>query len=140
MPATVPATAATTSGGLLARLTLDQKISMLHQHAPAIEALGLARFHTGAEAAHGVAWLGPATVFPQPVGLAASWDADLIHRIGTAVGMEVRGKKAEDPGVSVNVWAPVVNPLRHPLGGAMKRDSRRIRTSRHSSPLRTAGD
>jgi beta-glucosidase len=102
---------------MLGRLTLDQKIALLHQHAPAIEALGLARFHTGAEAAHGVAWLGPATVFPQPVGLAASWDEDLIRRVGTAVGMEVRGKKAEDPGVSLNVWAPVVNPLRHPLWG-----------------------
>ena len=117
MPTTAPATVTGSATRLLARLTLDQKIAMLHQHAPAIEALGLARFHTGAEAAHGVAWLGPATVFPQPVGLAASWDEDLIRRVGTAVGMEVRGKKAEDPGVSVNVWAPVVNPLRHPLWG-----------------------
>ncbi len=74
---------------------------MLHQHAPAVESLGLAPFHTGAEAAHGVAWLGPATVFPQPVGLAASWDEDLIRRVGTAVGRELRGKKAEDP-----AWAP----------------------------------
>ncbi|WP_426228436.1 glycoside hydrolase family 3 C-terminal domain-containing protein [Pseudarthrobacter sp. DSP2-3-2b1] len=90
---------------------------MLHQHAPAVGSLGLARFHTGAEAAHGVAWLGPATVFPQPVGLAASWDVDLIRRVGTAVGREVRGKKATDPSVSTNVWAPVVNPLRHPLWG-----------------------
>ncbi len=90
---------------------------MLHQHSPAVESLGLARFHTGAEAAHGVAWLGPATVFPQPVGLAASWDEGLIRRVGTAVGREVRGKKAADPTVSANVWAPVVNPLRHPLWG-----------------------
>ena len=117
MPTTAPATVTGSATRLLARLTLDQKIAMLHQHAPAVESLGLARFHTGAEAAHGVAWLGPATVFPQPVGLAASWDEDLIRRVGTAVGMEVRGKKAEDPGVSVNVWAPVVNPLRHPLWG-----------------------
>ncbi|WP_309108815.1 glycoside hydrolase family 3 C-terminal domain-containing protein [Arthrobacter sp.] len=117
MPITIDATTAATPEAMLARLTLEQKIALLHQHAPAVEALGLARFHTGAEAAHGVAWLGPATVFPQPVGLAASWDADLIRRVGTAVGMEVRGKKAEDPSVSVNVWAPVVNPLRHPLWG-----------------------
>jgi beta-glucosidase len=121
MQTTAPATAAATATGsaarILARLTLDQKIAMLHQHAPAVESLGLARFHTGAEAAHGVAWLGPATVFPQPVGLAASWDEDLIRRVGAAVGREVRGKKAEDPCVSVNVWAPVVNPLRHPLWG-----------------------
>jgi beta-glucosidase len=121
MPTTAPATAAARATGsataMLARLTLKQKIALLHQHAPAIEALGLARFHTGTEAAHGVAWLGRATVFPQPVGLAASWDADLIRQVGTAVGVEVRGKKAEDPSVSANVWAPVVNPLRHPLWG-----------------------
>ncbi|WP_457963905.1 glycoside hydrolase family 3 C-terminal domain-containing protein [Arthrobacter sp. D1-29] len=102
---------------MVARLTLEQKIAMLHQHAPAVEELGLARFHTGEEGAHGVAWRGTATVFPQPVGLAASWDEDLIRRVGTAVGLEVRGKKAQDPDVSANVWAPVVNPLRHPLWG-----------------------
>ncbi|WP_247047313.1 beta-glucosidase [Arthrobacter rhizosphaerae] len=117
MMLTTDATTTTTPEAMLARLTLEQKIALLHQHAPAIEPLGLARFHTGSEAAHGVAGLGPATVFPQPVGLAASWDPDLIQRVGTAVGMEVRGKKAEDPGVSANVWAPVVNPLRHPLWG-----------------------
>ncbi|MEW9871630.1 glycoside hydrolase family 3 C-terminal domain-containing protein [Arthrobacter sp. HS15c] len=118
MPPTSPATATTSKAqGLLDCLSRDQKIAMLHQHAPAVESLGLARFHTGAEAAHGVAWLGPATVFPQPVGLAASWDADLIRRVGTAVGREVRGKKADDASVSTNVWAPVVNPLRHPLWG-----------------------
>ena len=117
MPTTAPATVTGSATRLLARLTLDQKIAMLHQHAPAVGSLGLAPFHTGAEAAHGVAWLGPATVFPQPVGLAATWDEDLIRRVGTAVGREVRGKKAGDPGVSANVWAPVVNPLRHPLWG-----------------------
>ncbi|PNI09365.1 family 3 glycosyl hydrolase [Arthrobacter sp. AFG7.2] len=90
---------------------------MLHQHAPAVPELGLAPFHTGAEAAHGVAWLGPATVFPQPVGMAATWDADLIERLGEATGRELRGKKAGDSSVGLNAWAPVVNPLRHPLWG-----------------------
>ncbi|WP_247828094.1 glycoside hydrolase family 3 C-terminal domain-containing protein [Arthrobacter antioxidans] len=102
---------------ILDSLSLDQKIAMLHQHTPAVPDLGLDSFHTGAEAAHGVAWLGPATVFPQPVGMAATWDTDLIERIGAATGRELRGKKASDPGVSLNVWAPVVNPLRHPLWG-----------------------
>ncbi|MFW0774088.1 glycoside hydrolase family 3 C-terminal domain-containing protein [Paenarthrobacter nitroguajacolicus] len=102
---------------LLRLLTREQKIAMLHQHAPAIPELGLASFRTGTEAAHGVAWLGSATVFPQPVGLAATWDEDLIARVGEAVGREVRAKKAADPNVSLNVWAPVVNPLRHPLWG-----------------------
>ena len=102
---------------ILASLSLEQKVAMLHQHAPAVPELGLASFHTGAEAAHGVAWLGPATVFPQPVGMAATWDADLIERLGEATGRELRGKKAEDSSVGLNVWAPVVNPLRHPLWG-----------------------
>ncbi|MFM9273014.1 glycoside hydrolase family 3 C-terminal domain-containing protein [Pseudarthrobacter sp. NKDBFgelt] len=102
---------------ILRTLSLEQKVAMLHQHAPAVPELGLAPFHTGAEAAHGVAWLGPATVFPQPVGMAATWDADLIERLGEATGRELRGKKAEDPSVGLNAWAPVVNPLRHPLWG-----------------------
>jgi beta-glucosidase len=102
---------------LLGALTLAEKIALLHQHAPAIDRLGLAAFHTGSEALHGVAWLGRATVFPQPVGLAATWDTDLLTRIGTVVGEEQRAKHAADPWVSLNVWAPVVNPLRHPRWG-----------------------
>ena len=102
---------------LLARLTLTEKIALLHQHSPAVERLGLASFHTGSEALHGVAWLGTATVFPQPVGLAATWDPELLTRIGAVVATEQRAKHAADPSVSLNVWAPVVNPLRHPRWG-----------------------
>jgi beta-glucosidase len=102
---------------LLARLTLAERIALLHQHAPAVDRLGLAAFHTGAEALHGVAWLGRATVFPQPVGLAATWDTDLLTRIGEVVGTELRAKQAGDSSVSLNAWAPVVNPLRHPRWG-----------------------
>lgn len=102
---------------LLARLDPDERLAMLHQHAPAVPRLGLAAFRTGTEAAHGVAWLGPATVFPQPVGLAATWDPDLLRRVGRAVGREVRARKLTDPDVSLNAWSPVVNPLRHPLWG-----------------------
>ncbi len=102
---------------LLERLTREERVAMLHQHAPAVERLGLKPFHTGCEALHGVAWLGRATVFPQPVGLAATWDTDLIRRIGDAVATEVRAKHAADPAVSLNVWAPVVNTLRHPAWG-----------------------
>lgn len=99
------------------RLTDDERLAMLHQAAPAIERLGLAEFRTGCETLHGVAWLGTATVFPQPVGLAATWDVDLLRRIGEVVSTEVRAKKAENPLVSLNVWAPVVNTLRHPQWG-----------------------
>ncbi|MFE2053981.1 glycoside hydrolase family 3 C-terminal domain-containing protein [Streptomyces sp. NPDC059446] len=102
---------------LLGRLTLDERIAMLHQFAPAVERLGVGPFRTGQEALHGVAWMGPATVFPQAVGLGATWNDDLVRRIGEAVGNEVRAKRAQDDRVGLNVWAPTVNLLRHPLWG-----------------------
>ncbi|MFE2022421.1 glycoside hydrolase family 3 C-terminal domain-containing protein [Streptomyces sp. NPDC059499] len=102
---------------LLGRLTLDERIAMLHQFAPAVERLGLGPFRTGQEALHGVAWMGPATVFPQAVGLGATWNDELVRRVGEAVGNEVRAKRAEDDRVGLNVWAPTVNLLRHPLWG-----------------------
>ncbi|WP_019074781.1 glycoside hydrolase family 3 C-terminal domain-containing protein [Streptomyces hokutonensis] len=102
---------------LLARLTLDEKIGFLHQYAPAVERLGVAAFRTGQEALHGVAWMGPATVFPQAVGLGATWNEELVRRVGDAVSKEVRAMRARDDRVGLNVWAPTVNLLRHPLWG-----------------------
>ncbi|NGO10339.1 carbohydrate-binding protein [Streptomyces sp. HC44] len=103
---------------LLGRLTLDEKISLLHQYQPAIPRLGIKSFKTGTEALHGVAWLGEATVFPQAVGLASTWDPSLIKRVGSAVGDETRGFQQERPaGWGLNLWAPVVNPLRDPRWG-----------------------
>ncbi|MFJ3717827.1 glycoside hydrolase family 3 C-terminal domain-containing protein [Streptomyces sp. NPDC090057] len=102
---------------LLARLTLEEKVSFLHQFAPAVERLGVAAFRTGQEALHGVAWMGPATVFPQAVGLGATWNPDLVRRVGEAVSKEVRAMRARDDRVGLNVWAPTVNLLRHPLWG-----------------------
>lgn len=102
---------------LLQRLTPDERVAMLHQFAPAVDRLGLAAFRTGQEALHGVAWMGRATVFPQAVGLGATWNDDLVRRIGEAVGDEVRAKRAQDDRVGLNVWAPTVNLLRHPLWG-----------------------
>lgn len=102
---------------LLARLTPDEKVSFLHQFAPAVERLGIAAFRTGQEALHGVAWMGPATVFPQAVGLGATWNTDLVRRVGEAVSKEVRAMRARDDRVGLNVWAPTVNLLRHPLWG-----------------------
>lgn len=102
---------------LLGRLTLDEKISFLHQFAPAVERLGVAAFRTGQEALHGVAWMGPATVFPQAVGLGATWNPELVRRVGDAVSREVRAMRAEDDRVGLNVWSPTVNLLRHPLWG-----------------------
>ncbi|MEU8147524.1 glycoside hydrolase family 3 C-terminal domain-containing protein [Nonomuraea sp. NPDC048901] len=116
-------------GDLLGRLTLDEKISLLHQSQPAIPRLGLPYFKAGTEALHGVAWsndhndawtqkLASGTVFPQAVGLASTWDPELIKRVGSAVGDEVRGYNAIDPVLwGTQVWAPVVNLLRDPRWG-----------------------
>ncbi|MBL1113235.1 glycoside hydrolase family 3 C-terminal domain-containing protein [Streptomyces sp. 110] len=102
---------------LLARLTPDERIAMLHQYAPGVERLGLAPFRTGQEALHGVAWMGPATVFPQAVGLGATWNPELVRRVGEAVGREARAMRARDPRVGLNVWSPTVNLLRDPRWG-----------------------
>ena len=102
---------------LLEHLTLDEKISFLHQFAPAVERLGVGAFRTGQEALHGVAWMGPATVFPQAVGLGATWNTDLVRRVGEAVSRETRAMRAQDDRVGLNVWSPTVNLLRHPLWG-----------------------
>jgi beta-glucosidase len=118
------------AASLLAGLTLPEKLAFLHQHQPPVERLGLGGFHTGCEALHGVAWIGRATVFPQAVGLGATWDRDLLRRVGEAVSTEVRafkqdtanalqlsGQSEKPPMVSLNVWAPVVNLLRDPRWG-----------------------
>ncbi|MFD3821538.1 glycoside hydrolase family 3 C-terminal domain-containing protein [Streptomyces sp. NPDC058625] len=102
---------------LLSRLTLEEKIGALHQFTPAVERLGIAAFRTGQEALHGVAWMGPATVFPQAVGLGATWNPELVRRVGEAVSRETRAMRARDERVGLNVWAPTVNLLRHPLWG-----------------------
>jgi beta-glucosidase len=114
---------------LLRRLTLDEKISLLHQFQPAIPRLGIPEFKAGTEALHGLAWTtdrnnngavvtANATVFPQAVGLASTWDTDLIKRVGSVVGDEARGYNSESPGVwGVQLWAPVVNLLRDPRWG-----------------------
>lgn len=118
-PAADPVTERVT--GLLRRLTLAEKVAMLHQSQPAVPRLGLAAFHTGCEVLHGVAWLGRATVFPQAVGLGASWDRALLRAVGAAAATEVRAMHHDPadgaPPVSLNVWAPVVNPLRDPRWG-----------------------
>jgi beta-glucosidase len=103
---------------LLERLTLDERIAMLHQYAPAVPRLGLAAFRTGTEALHGVAWLGPATVFPQAVGLGATWDPELVRHVAEAVSVELRAfHHHRAPNAGLQAWAPVVNLLRDPRWG-----------------------
>ncbi|HYU05431.1 MAG TPA: glycoside hydrolase family 3 C-terminal domain-containing protein [Jatrophihabitantaceae bacterium] len=114
---------------LLGRLTLGEKIAWLHQSQAAIPRLGIPYFKAGTEALHGVAWSNDlnnnwsktdatSTVFPQAVGLASTWDSNLIKQVGSAVGDEARGFNAENPVLwGLNLWAPVVNLLRDPRWG-----------------------
>jgi beta-glucosidase len=110
---------------LLERLTLDERLAMLHQYAPAVPRLGVAPFRTGSEGLHGVSWLGAATVFPQAVGLGATWDEELVRQVGEAVSTELRAfhhhrEPRVAPGrgpISLQVWAPVLNLLRDPRWG-----------------------
>ncbi|MEO3798963.1 glycoside hydrolase family 3 C-terminal domain-containing protein [Nonomuraea sp. B1E8] len=114
---------------LLGRLTLQEKLGLLHQSQPAIPRLGIGYHKNGTEALHGVAWsnhrddgwnqkFAAGTVFPQAVGLASTWDPELIRRVGSAVGDEVRGHNAVDPVLwGLQVWAPVADLLRDPRSG-----------------------
>ncbi|GAA4877250.1 glycoside hydrolase family 3 C-terminal domain-containing protein [Kitasatospora terrestris] len=110
---------------LLGRLTPEERLAMLHQYVPAVPRLGIAAFRTGSEALHGVAWLGEATVFPQAVGLGASWDEALLRRVAEAVSVELRAfHRTRPPAVapdrgptSLQAWAPVLNLLRDPRWG-----------------------
>jgi hypothetical protein len=60
---------------------------------------------------------GPATVFPQAVGLGATWNDGLLRRVGDAVAQETRAMRARNDRAGLNVWAPTVSLLRHPLRG-----------------------
>jgi beta-glucosidase len=113
---------------LLGRLTLEEKIAMLHQYQPAIPRLGIERNKNGTEALHGLAWTNDyrtgdvvtatATVFPQAIGLASTWDPRLVERVGDAVGIEARGYHSAEPAIwGLNLWAPVADPLRDPRWG-----------------------
>ena len=103
---------------LLGRLTLEEKIGLLHQYQRPVERLGVGPFKTGTEALHGLAWLGEATVFPQAVALGATWNPELVESVGAAVADEVLAFCHRDPaGAGRNIWAPTVNPLRDPRWG-----------------------
>lgn len=102
---------------LVSAMTLEEKLPFLHQHSPGVDRLGIGPFSTGTEALHGVAWRGHAVTYPQPVGLAATWDPQLLEAIGEQIAQEVRVHHEHQEAASLNVWAPVVNALRHPLWG-----------------------
>jgi beta-glucosidase len=77
---------------LLSRLTLEEKAGQVNHTARAIPRLGIAAYNFWSEGLHGVARNGRATVFPQAIGLAATWSPDLVHRVASAIGDEARAK------------------------------------------------
>ncbi len=71
---------------LIAHLTVDEKISQMTSATTGIPRLGIPAYNYWNEALHGVARAGRATVFPQAIGMAATWDAPLIQRVASAIG------------------------------------------------------
>ncbi|MBP5486396.1 MAG: glycoside hydrolase family 3 C-terminal domain-containing protein [Bacteroidales bacterium] len=111
---------------LLSRMTVDEKIDLLRATSPANERLGIEKYYHGNEALHGVVRPGRFTVFPQAIGLAASWDPDLMLKVSTAISDEARARWNElDQGrLQTNqfsdlltFWSPTVNMARDPRWG-----------------------
>ena len=109
---------------LLDRMTLEEKVSQTLYTAPAIERLGIPEYNWWNEALHGVARAGIATVFPQAIGLAATWDTELMLRVATAISDEARAKHHEwirrgRRGIyeGLTFWSPNINIFRDPRWG-----------------------
>ena len=75
---------------LLSRLTLDEKVAMMNHPTQGVPRLGIPGYNFWSEALHGVARNGRATVFPQAIGLAATWDVPLMHTVATTISTEAR--------------------------------------------------
>lgn len=109
---------------LMARLSLEEKISQMTHFSPAIERLNIPAYTWWNECLHGVARAGVATVFPQSIGLAATWNAPLIQKAASAIADEARAKHHEaarrgDRGIykGINFWSPNINIFRDPRWG-----------------------
>jgi beta-glucosidase len=76
-------------------MTLEEKVQQMRDHAPAIPRLGVPKYDWWNEGLHGVAFAGYATEFPQVIGMAATWDAPLVHRMGEVISTEARAKYNE---------------------------------------------
>jgi beta-glucosidase len=110
---------------LVGRLTLEEKVSLMNHPAHGVQRLNIPAYNYWNEALHGVARNGRATVFPQAIGMAATWDKELIHRVASAIGDEGRAKyhatlrrngyTAQYQGLTF--WAPNVNIFRDPRWG-----------------------
>ncbi|WP_306571488.1 xylan 1,4-beta-xylosidase [Segatella buccae] len=110
---------------LLSRLTLEEKARLMLDESPAIPRLGIKKFFWWSEALHGAANMGGVTVFPEPVGMAASFNDGLLHRVFDAASDEMRAQYnrrmlngGEDEKFhSLSVWTPNVNIFRDPRWG-----------------------
>ena len=109
---------------LVSRLTLEEKASLSVYTSAPVEALGIKAYNWWNEALHGVARNGSATVFPQPIGMAASFDEPLLYEVFTAVSDEARVKYrlAKEAGhvgqyQGVTFWTPNINIFRDPRWG-----------------------
>lgn len=111
---------------LLYRLTVEEKISLLRATSPGIPRLDIPKYYHGNEALHGVVRPGRFTVFPQAIGLASSWNPELMQRVATVISDEARARWNElDQGRNqkeqfsdlLTFWSPTVNMARDPRWG-----------------------
>jgi beta-glucosidase len=109
---------------LVSRMTLEQKVRQMQNAAPAVPELNIAQYEWWNEGLHGVARAGQATVFPQAIGLAATWDTDLMFRIADVISTEARAKYNEairqnNHGryYGLTFWSPNINIFRDPRWG-----------------------
>ncbi|MGC9998275.1 MAG: glycoside hydrolase family 3 C-terminal domain-containing protein [Terriglobia bacterium] len=109
---------------LIARMTLEEKVRQMQHTAPAIPRLGVPSYDWWSEALHGIARSGYATVFPQAIGMAATWDARLVHHEAEVIATETRAKynQAQREGnhsiyYGLTLWSPNLNIFRDPRWG-----------------------
>ncbi len=109
---------------MVSLMTLDEKISQLNYESAAIERLHIPEYNWWNECLHGVARAGEATVFPQAIGLAATWDRDLMSKVSGVISDEARAKYADfvsrdKRGIyqGLTFWSPNINIFRDPRWG-----------------------
>lgn len=109
---------------LVSRMTLEEKVSQMLHSAPAIERLGVPAYNWWSEALHGVARAGTATMFPQAIGMAATFDDELIYKVADVIATEGRAKhhayaRKNDRGIykGLTFWSPNINIFRDPRWG-----------------------
>jgi beta-glucosidase len=109
---------------LVSRMTLEEKVLQMQHTAPAISRLGIPSYDWWSEALHGIARSGYATVFPQAIGMAATWDTPLVHREAEVIATETRAKynQAQREGnhsifYGLTLWSPNINIFRDPRWG-----------------------